>query len=316
MCEENQTEVTEIHLLGFRGLYEYKSLLFIVLLLTYTLILAGNLLIILLVSTMDHLKTPMFIFLKHLSTADVLITTSVVPMMLHIILFEEGTFSLWGCILQLYFFGIFGFVQCFIIAVMSYDRYLAICHPLRYSSLMGPDLCLQLIIGSWSLVIVLLLSEFIFIVQFNFCGLNYIDHFFCDFGPTIKLATSDFISILTMEDFIISIFVLFFPFAFIILTYFCISFTILKTSSANSKRKAFSTCSSHLTTVCLYYGTLITVYMAPSDESSSEINKYRSLLYIVVSPLMNPIIYSLRNHEIKRAVRKVMSHVFTNESKR
>ncbi|KAG8546933.1 hypothetical protein GDO81_029505 [Engystomops pustulosus] len=183
MCEENQTQVTQIRLLGFRGLYKYKTLLFIVFLLTYTLILAGNLLIILLVSTMDHLKTPMFFFLKHLSIADVLLTTSVVPIMLHIILFEGGTLPLWGCIFQLYCFGIFGFTQSFIIAIMSYDRYLAICHPLRYSSVMVPDLCLQLVIGSWSLIIVLVSSEFFVIIQFKFCGINYIDHFFCDFGP-------------------------------------------------------------------------------------------------------------------------------------
>ncbi|KAG8573890.1 hypothetical protein GDO81_008913 [Engystomops pustulosus] len=309
MCEENQTQVTEIHLLGFRGLYKYKAPLFIVFLLTYTLILGGNLLIILLVSTMDHLKTPMFFFLKHLSTADVLLTTSVVPVMLDIIFLEEGILPFWGCMLQLYFSGIFGFIQCFIIAVMSFDRYLAVCHPLRYSSLMGPDLLLLLVTGSWSLVTVVLSSEFLVVIQFQFCGLNYIDHFFCDFGPVLKLATSD-VSFLMLQDVFISIMLIFFPFAFIILTYFCIFFTILNISYG--KGKAFSTCSSHLTTVCVYYGTLITVYITPSDESSSHINKYRSLLYIVVTPLMNPFIYSLRNNEIKRAMRKVMSRVLQN----
>ncbi|XP_072006438.1 olfactory receptor 11L1-like [Engystomops pustulosus] len=311
MCKENQTQVTEIHLLGFRGLYKYKILLFIVFLLTYTLIMGGNLVIILLVSTTDHLKTPMYFFLKHLSTADVLLTTSIVPVMLHIILFEGGTLPLWFCIMQLYcFIGIFGFVQCYIIAVMSFDRYLAICHPLRYSSLMGPNLCFQLVIGSWSSVTVITSSELFVAIQFNFCGLNYIDHFFCDFGPTMELATSD-ISSLLLQDFVNSILMMLFPFTLIIVTYFCIFFTILRMSSTNSKKKTFSTCSSHLTTVCVYYGTLISVYMAPSDESSSEINKYRSLLYIVVTPLVNPIIYSLRNQEIKRALMKIqMCRVF------
>ncbi|KAG8573908.1 hypothetical protein GDO81_008931 [Engystomops pustulosus] len=286
MCEENQTQVTEIHLLGFRGLYKYKILLFIVFLLTYTLIMGGNLVIILLVSTTDHLKTPMYFFLKHLSTADVLLTTSIVPVMLHIILFEGGTLPLWFCIMQLYcFIGIFGFVQCYIIAVMSFDRYLAICHPLRYSSLMGPDLCLQLVIGSWSSVTVITSSELFVAIQFNFCGLNYVDHFFCDFGPTMELATSD-ISSLLLQDFVNSILMMLFPFTLIIVTYFCIFFTILRMSSTN-------------------------IYMAPSDESSSEINKYQSLLYIVVTPLVNPIIYSLRNHEIKRALMKIqMFRVF------
>ncbi|KAG8573909.1 hypothetical protein GDO81_008932 [Engystomops pustulosus] len=304
MCEENQTQITEIHLLGFRGLYKYKIPLFIVFLLTYTLILGGNLIIILLVSTTDHLKTPMFIFLKHLSIADVLLTTSVVPMMLHIILFEGGTLPLWVCILQLYSFGIFGFVQCYIIVIMSYDRYLAICHPLHYSSLIGPDLCLQLVLGSWSLVTVLTSAEFFVSIQFNFCGMNYVDHFFCDFGPTTELVTSDISSFL-LQDFVYSILMMLFPFALIILSYFCIFLAILKMSSATSKRKAFSTCSSHLTTVCVYYGTLIAVYMTSSEERTSDINKYRSLLYIVVTPLINPFIYSLRNHEIKRALMKV-----------
>ncbi|KAM3926760.1 putative olfactory receptor 5AK3 [Leptodactylus fuscus] len=311
MCEENQTQVTQIRLLGFRGLHKYKPLLFIVFLLTYIFILAGNLLIILLVTTIDHLKAPMFFFLKHLSTADVLLTTTIVPVMLDIIFVEEGVLPFWGCMIQLYVFGIFGFVQCYIIAVMSYDRYLAICHPLRYSSLMAPDVCLQLVVGSWLLISVLISSEFIVLIQFNFCGLDSIDHFFCDSGPVMELSTSD-ISILMLLDFVISIFMIFFPFAFIILTYLCIFFTILKISSAYGKSKAFSTCSSHLTTVCAYYGTLMTVYMGSTDEGSANINKYRSLLYIVVTPLMNPIIYSLRNNEMKRAMQKLISRVCKN----
>ncbi|XP_075200074.1 olfactory receptor 5P81-like [Anomaloglossus baeobatrachus] len=311
MCEENQTQVTQIRLLGFQSLSKYKTLVFIVFIFTYICILGGNLLIIILVTIIDHLKTPMFFFLKHLSIADVLLTTSVIPMMLDIIFVEEGILSFWGCLIQLYVFGIFGFIQCFLIAIMSFDRYLAICHPLRYSSLMSPDLCLGLVIGSWFLVTVLISSGFILIIQFNFCGLNSIDHFFCDFGPVVELATSD-TSVVILQDFVISIFLIFLPFAFIIISYVCILFTILKISSTYGKRKAFSTCSSHLTTVCAYYGTLIAVYMTPSDESSSNINKYRSLLYLVVTPLMNPIIYSLRNNEIKRAMQKLMSLTIQN----
>ncbi|XP_077118627.1 olfactory receptor 5P64-like [Ranitomeya variabilis] len=306
MCDVNQTQVTQIRLLGFQTLFKYKPLLFFLLTLSYICILGGNLLIILLVTIIDHLKTPMFFFLKHLSIADVLLTTNVIPMMLGIMLVEEGVLSLWGCMTQLYFFGIFCSVQCFLIAIMSYDRYLAICHPLRYSSLISPDLCLRLVIGAWFLVIVLSSSELFVIIQFNFCGLNYMDHFFCDLGPLMELATSD-ISNVMLQDFVYGIFMLFFPFVFIILTYFCIFYTILKIS--HGRRKAFSTCSSHLTTVCAYYGTLIVVYMIPSDESSSNINKYRSLLYLVVTLLMNPIIYSLRNNEIRRAMQK-MRYIF------
>ncbi|XP_056425602.1 olfactory receptor 510-like [Hyla sarda] len=309
MCEGNQTQVNQIHLLGFRSLHKYRTLLFIVFFLTYIFILGGNLLIILLVSVIDHLKTPMYFFLKHLSIADVLLSTSIFPVMLDIILVEKGILSLWGCIFQLLLFGVFGCFQCFLIAIMSYDRYLAICHPLRYSSLMSPDLCHRLNIGTWFLANVLPSSEIIVLIQYNFCGLNSIDHFFCDFGPVVELATSD-TSILILQDFVVSIFIFVFPFAFIIITYACIFFTILKISSRCGKRKAFSTCSSHLITVCVYYGSFITVYMTPSDENTSHINKYRSLLYLVVTPLMNPIIYSLRNQEIKRAVQKIVSHIF------
>ncbi|XP_075128634.1 olfactory receptor 1f45-like [Leptodactylus fuscus] len=314
MCEENQTQVTQIRLLGFRGLHKYKPLLFIVFLLTYIFILAGNLLIILLVTTIDHLKTPMFYFLKHLSTADILLTTSIVPVMLDIIFVEEGVLSLWGCMIQLYLFGMFGFVQCYIIAVMSYDRYLAICHPLRYSSLVSPDLCLLLVVGSWLLVIVLISSEFIVLIQYNFCGLDSIDHFFCDLGPILELSTSD-TTILMLLDIVLCVLIIFVPFAFIIITYFFIFFAILKISSAYGRSKAFSTCSSHLITVCAYYGTLMTVYMGSTDEGSANINKYRSLLYLVVTPLMNPIIYSLRNNEMKRAMQKLMSRLCQNRLK-
>ncbi|XP_069618709.1 olfactory receptor 5G9-like [Ranitomeya imitator] len=309
MCDVNQTQVTQIRLLGFQSLSEYKPLLFLLLTLSYICILGGNLLIILLVTIIPQLKTPMFFLLKHLSIADVLLATCFIPMMLDIMFVEEGVLSLWGCLTQLYFFGIFCGLPCFLIAIMSYDRYLAICHPLRYSSLISPDLCIRLVIGAWFLVIVLTSSEFLVYVQFNFCGLNYMDHFFCDFGPLMELATSD-ISIVILQDFVCSIFVVFFPFVFIIVTYFCIFFTILNISYG--RRKAFSTCSSHLTTVCAYYGTLIAVYMTPSDESSSNTSKYKTLLYIVVTPLMNPIIYSLRNNEIRRAMQK-MRYIFVNK---
>ncbi|KAM3926770.1 olfactory receptor 5G9-like [Leptodactylus fuscus] len=315
MCEENQTQVTQIRLLGFRGLHKYKPLLFIVFLLTYIFILAGNLLIILLVTTIDHLKTPMFYFLKHLSTADVLLTTTIVPVMLDIIFVEQGILPFWGCMIQFYFSGISGTIQCLIIAVMSYDRYLAICHPLRYSSLMGPDLCLLLVVGLWFIGNVSTSSEVFVVWQFKYCGQNSIDHFFCDFGPILELTTSD-TSILRLQDIVTNTVIVFCPLVFIIVTYFCIFFTILKISSAYGKRKAFSTCSSHLTTVCVYYGSLITVYMVPADEGSSNINKYISLLYLILTPLMNPIIYSLRNNEMKRAMQKLISQIYQNGWKR
>ncbi|XP_073480302.1 olfactory receptor 2D2-like [Aquarana catesbeiana] len=306
MCDPNQTQVTQIKLLGFQGLYKFRILLFIVFLLTYMMILSGNILIIFLVTTVDQLKFPMYFFLKYLATSDVLMTTSVVPMALDIILKDEGRLSLDICITQLYFFCICSYLQCFLIAIMSYDRYLAICNPLRYPSLINSHVCLQVIIGLCFCVIILVSSELIMIYRFDYCGLNYIDHFFCDFFPVVELSTSD-TSSLKLQDFIISIITICLPFAFIIITYICIIVTILKISSAHGRRKAFSTCSSHVTLVGAFYGALIIVYMTPSDESSSYMNKYRSLLYVMVSPLINPIIYSLRNRDIKAALQKTLA---------
>ncbi|XP_075061786.1 olfactory receptor 1E16-like [Mixophyes fleayi] len=304
MCEDNQTEVTVFLLLGFQGLYKYKILLFIVFLLSYIVVLIGNLVLIVLVSTSDHLKTPMFIFLKHLAVADVLITTTIIPMMLDIILRDEKEVSVTGCILQFYMSGLLGTLQSFLIVIMSYDRYLAICYPMRYNSIMVPHVCLKMIVGSWLLVFISS-SEIIIICQLHFCGLNYIDHYFCDLGPIVELSSSD-TSTLLLFNFVITILMGVVPFSLIIITYIIIIFTILNISSNSGRKKAFSTCSSHLATVCAYYGTLITVYMAPSDESSFKTNKFRSLLYFVETPMMNPIIYSLRNHEIRRTLKKVI----------
>ncbi|XP_077118630.1 olfactory receptor 10A3-like [Ranitomeya variabilis] len=304
MCEGNQTEVTEFLLLGFRGLYKYKFLLFILFLFSYLIILTGNLLIIVLVSTNHNLKIPMFFFLKHLAVADILITTTIMPMMLNIILLDMKEVSVRSCIIQLYLFFIFGFIQCYLIALMSYDRYLAICSPMHYHSIMQPHVCFKMVLCSWFLLFLLSL-EIILFCQLEFCGQNVIDHFFCDSVPLLELATSEtylFVSV----DFFISIILGITPFALIILSYMRIFVTIITLPSTIGRGKAFSTCSSHLTTVCIYYGTLTMVYMTPSDDSSLSTNKFISLLYIMVAPMMNPIIYSLKNHEIRRTLKQML----------
>ncbi|KAM5172735.1 olfactory receptor 5P50-like [Mantella aurantiaca] len=307
MCEENQTAVTDLLLLGFQGLYKFKIIFFVLFLLSYMIIMNGNLLIIVLISTKDNLKIPMFYFLKHLAIADLLITSTIVPMMLDVILKDNITISFSVCIFQMYCFSIFGFVQCFLIVIISYDRYLAICNPMRYNSIMRPHVCLNMVVGCY-LLIFFLSSEIILVCQLQFCGGNNIDHFFCDSSPLIELSTSD-TSNLLLVDFSVSIFGLLVPFSFIIITYVLILFTIINISSANGRWKAFSTCSSHLATVCSYYGTLMTVYVLPSDESSTNTNKFKSLLYIVMTPMVNPIIYSLRNHEIRRTLQIIFQNI-------
>ncbi|KAM5172096.1 LOW QUALITY PROTEIN: olfactory receptor 5G29-like [Mantella aurantiaca] len=302
MCEDNQTEVAGFLLLGFQGHYRFKILFFILFLLSYMVILNGNLLIIVLIFTKDNLKIPMFYFLKHLAITDLLITSTIVPMMLDIIIKDEITISFSVCIFQMLFLSIFGVEQTFLLAIISYDRYLAICNPMSYHSFMKSHICLNMIVGSYLLIF--FVSSEILVCQLQSCGRNNIDHFFCEFSSLIELSTSD-TSIVLLVDFSMSMFGLLVPFSFIIITYVLIFFTIINISSANGRWKAFSTCSSHLATVCSYYGTLMTVYVAPSDESSINTNKFKSLLYIVMTPMVNQIIYSLRNHEIRRTLQRM-----------
>ncbi|XP_073479863.1 olfactory receptor 10C1-like [Aquarana catesbeiana] len=303
MCQDNQTKVTEIYLLGFQGLENVKPLFFAILLLIYIAIVTGNILIILLVSTNSNLRIPMFIFLQHLSLADVLLATCVIPLMAEVILKTKREMSVDGCIMQLYSFLNFGFVQCFILTIMSYDRYVAISNPLHYILIMDRRICFLLGFGSWVMTWTLSTTEIIFIAQFEFCGLRDIDYFFCDVGPIVKLSTSD-TSIVQWYDLTCSAFLFFCSLTFIIGTYFYIFIIVLKISSSAGRKKSFSTCSAHLISVVTYYGSIITIYVTPANEKSPSINKYSSLLYIVVNPLVNPIIYSLKNHEIRQALQK------------
>ncbi|KAG8429794.1 hypothetical protein GDO86_019190 [Hymenochirus boettgeri] len=303
MCPSNTTEANMFLLLGFHHLTFSKIPLFILFLLIYIVILCGNIIIIFLVMFNQNLQIPMFIFLKHLGFSDLLFTTNIIPMMLHIILNEEIIISYVHCMCQLCISGIAGCIQSFILAVMSYDRYLAVCHPLHYVSIMSPNSCLKIVVGCWLLDFILVTSETILVLKLQFCGLNSIDHFLCDFGPLVDLSTSD-TSVLMLLDFAISVSLFSIPFAFIIGTYICIFIAILRIRTRDGRQKTFSTCSSHLTVVCTYYGTLMAVYMGPSGGNSLNINKFLSLLYIVITPVMNPIIYSLRNKEIREAVKK------------
>ncbi|KAG8431855.1 hypothetical protein GDO86_019706, partial [Hymenochirus boettgeri] len=286
MCD-NTTEANGFLLLGFRDLVTSKIPLFILFLLIYIVILCGNIIIIFLVTFNENLQIPMFYFLKHLGFSDLLYTTNIIPMMLHIILNKEITVSFTHCICQLYTSIVSSSMQCILLAVMSYDRYLAVCHPLHYVSIMSPTVCLQLVVGCCLLDFILITSEIVLLGKLQFCGFNLIDHFFCDFGPLVALSTSD-TSVLMLLDFAISMAVISAPFAFIIGTYICIFIAILRIRTRDGRQKTFLTCSSHLTVVCTFYGTLMTVYMG-SGENSLDLNKFLSLLYIIITPFMNPI---------------------------
>ncbi|XP_075433827.1 olfactory receptor 11A1-like [Ascaphus truei] len=245
----------------------------------------------------------MYLFLGHLSVSDILLITNIVPQMLKVILEEGATISLTSCITQFFFNSVSLTAECFLLTVMSYDRYLAICNPLHYSTIMGSKLCYTLVTLCWLLGFTFSLIAACLVCELQLCGSNVIDHFYCEFGPLLELSCSD-TSIVEVVAFVLSTLIIIFPFVFVLLTYVYISLTILRIPSTTGKQKAFSTCSSHLAVVCVYYGTLIAKYMVPSKGHLQNLNKVLSLLYTVVTPLFNPIIYSLRNQEIRAALRK------------
>ncbi|XP_073480358.1 olfactory receptor 1468-like [Aquarana catesbeiana] len=247
----------------------------------------------------------MYFFLSQLSISDIILSTDISPNMLNIVLHEGTSISLSGCMTQYFFFGFSEVSECFLLMVMSYDRYLAICSPLHYASIMSPTLCINLVLVSWlfsfSIALILTLS----MCQLQFCGSNTINHFFCDFYPLVELSCSD-VSIIQIESTVLSIPVLVVPFLVIVVSYTCIVLAILKISSLSRRVKTFSTCSSHLTVVTIFYGTLITMYMIPNEGQSQMITKILALLYTVFTPFLNPFIYSLRNKDIKEALRNVL----------
>ncbi|KAM8972676.1 olfactory receptor 11L1-like [Pelodytes ibericus] len=309
MNTENLSLVTDIHLLGFHQSHTLRILFFSILLIVYLLTISGNLLLILLVFSSRHLLVPMYIFLTQVSISDILLTTDIVPRMLSIVLYEGGVMSLADCVTQFYFFGVSETSECFLLTIMSYDRYLAICQPLRYNSIMDNACCIKLIIMSWLLCLLIDLIITVTIAQHRFCGPNIIDHFFCDFGPLLNISCSDTF-IVQMEAYLLSIPIIITPTIIILVSYFYIVLTIVKIPSASGKQKAFSTCSSHLTVVSIYYGTLISIYVVPAKGQSLSVNKVLSLLYTVVTPMFNPIIYSLRNKDIKEAINKYKQKIF------
>ncbi|XP_075131733.1 olfactory receptor 5G26-like [Leptodactylus fuscus] len=301
----NKTFITEIVLKGFGNLKHFKISFIFACFLIYMATVMGNLIIIFLVSTSHRLRSPMFFFLGHLSFSDILVSSNVVPIMLSVTLEDGGTLFLSGCVTQFFFFGALATTECLLLTAMSYDRYIAICSPLYYSTIMDHRLCIYLVVGSWSLGFVLTLIPVFLIQTLWFCGPNVIDHFFCDLGPLLELSCSD-VSIVKYEVLSLSGVMTSVPFLFIVVTYGYIFVTIMKITSVTGRQKTFSTCSSHLAVVCTYYGALFAIYVVPRRGTSTTVNKVLSLLYTVITPLFNPIIYGLRNQEIKVAMQKYL----------
>ncbi|XP_067399098.1 olfactory receptor 11A1-like [Emydura macquarii macquarii] len=299
----NQTSITEFVLLGFGTLPELQILLFLLFLVIYFATMAGNILIMVLVVTDQHLHTPMYFFLGNLSCLETCYTSTILPRLLASLLTGDRTISVSGCITQFYFFSSLLVTECLLLSVMSYDRYLAIVKPLHYAARMSGRSCLQLAAGSWiggflaSSITALLIS------QLTFCGPNAIDHFFCDFIPLVKLSCND-PQLMEMLSLTLSLIFSLVPFLLTVMSYLCIITTILRIPSTTGRQKAFSTCSSHLIVVSIYYGTLLIAYMFPTAHTLRDFKKVLSVVYTVLTPLVNPLIYTLRNKEVKEALRK------------
>nr|DBA16598.1 TPA: hypothetical protein GDO54_003976 [Pyxicephalus adspersus] len=304
MSRKNQTVVTEFLLLGFGSLNGMRIILFVLCLLVYVMTLLGNITIIILISTSQLLHSPMYFFLCHLSFSDMMLTTDIVPNLLHIILEGGRTMPFLECIIQFQLFGASTGMECLLLSVMSYDRYLAICNPLSYVSIMGTKLKHHLVLWSWVLSFAITLTIATFMSNLHFCGPNVIDHFFCDYVPILRLSCSD-TRLLQIVDLVLTAPVTLLPFVLIIISYICISIVILKIPTGTGRQKAFSTCSSHLTVVCIFYLSLIAIYLIPSSGKSVIALKILSFMYTVITPSLNPLIYSLRNQEIKATFMKM-----------
>ncbi|KAM9312271.1 olfactory receptor 1L6-like [Gastrophryne carolinensis] len=248
----------------------------------------------------------MYFFISQVSLFDILLTTDIIPNMFPIILKEGGTMSFTGCVAQFFFFTSIEGSECLLLAVMSYDRYLAISNPFHYSTIVNSKFCITSMICACVISVVLNLMVALSMNNISFCGANVIDHFFCDLTPLLELACSD-ISVIHNQVMFGCIAVLICPLFFIVASYIHIVLTILRIPSMTGRSKAFSTCSSHLTVVCLFFGSLISIYLVPNRGRLVILNKVLSLFYTMMTPLLNPIIYSLRNKEFKTAFRKMMN---------
>ncbi|XP_068845366.1 olfactory receptor 10A3-like [Capricornis sumatraensis] len=311
---QNQSSVVEFILLGFSNFPELQEQLFVVFLVVYLVTLMGNVIIIVVISLEQSLHVPLYLFLQNLSVVDMGISVVIMPVMLVILSTEKMRISTVGCFAQMYFILLFGVTECFLLGAMAYDRFAAICHPLSYPMIMNKMVFVKLVTFSWVSGITVATLQTSWVFNFPFCGSNEINHLFCETPPVLELACAEtfLFEIYAFTGTVLTVIV---PFVLILLSYVRILFAILKMPSTTGRQKAFSTCASHLTSVTLFYGTASMTYLQPRSGYSPETKKLMSLAYSLLTPLLNPLIYSLRNSEMKRALmklwrRKVNLHTF------
>ncbi|XP_007936883.1 olfactory receptor 13A1-like [Orycteropus afer afer] len=300
----NQTMVTEFILQGFSEYQEYWLLLFGCFLSFYFVALTGNVLIILAISFNTGLHTPMYFFLFNLATMDIICTSTVMPKALEGLVSEKSSISFGGCMTQLYFLTWSASSELLLLTVMAYDRYAAICHPLHYSTMMRKTFCSMLAAGVWGLCAFNTAMHTGLMLRLNFCGPNLITHFFCEVPPLLLLScSSTYVNsvMIVLADAFYGIL----NFLMTLVSYGFIISSILKMKTKKGKKKAFSTCSSHLIVVCMYYTAVFYAYISPVSSYSVERSKFAGVLYTMLSPTLNPLIYTLRNKEVKSALRKL-----------
>ncbi|XP_036039632.1 olfactory receptor 287 [Onychomys torridus] len=292
-------------LLGFPGPRSLRIGLFLLFLVMYLLTVAGNLAIISLVGAHRGLQTPMYFFLCNLSFLEIWFTTACVPKTLATFVPLGGAVSLAGCATQMYFVFSLGCTEYFLLAVMAYDRYLAICLPLRYGGIMTPGLATRLALGSWLCGFSAITVPAVLIARLSFCGSRVINHFFCDIAPWIVLSCTD-TQVVELVSFGIAFCVILGSCGITLVSYAYIITTIIKIPSAQGRHRAFSTCSSHLTVVLIWYGSTIFLHVRTSVESSLDLTKAITVLNTIVTPVLNPFIYTLRNKDVKEALRRTV----------
>ncbi|NXR06373.1 O1019 protein, partial [Semnornis frantzii] len=308
MAEQNHSSVTEFVLQGLSEQVEMEVVLFVLLLLVYSITLLGNVSIMAAIGSERRLHTAMYFFLGSLSLVDICFSSVIAPRALVNFLSRSRTISFTACMGQAFFYIVFVTAECFLLAAMALDRYVAICHPLLYPSVMTRSLCLRLVLGCYLGGVLNSILQMTFIIRLPFCSSNVINHFFCDVPPLLALSCA---STHTNEVILFSLagVIELGTLSAILVSYLFISFAILRIRSAEGRKKAFSTCASHLAAVTLLYGTTIFMYLRPGARHSLNTDKVISVFYTVVIPMLNPLIYSLRNKEVKDALRRTSEKI-------
>nr|XP_009938220.1 PREDICTED: olfactory receptor 1019-like [Opisthocomus hoazin] len=305
MARGNHTPSAEFVLAGFSEQGDVQAVLFVVFLVIYMITLLGNLGMLVLIRSDAQLHTPMYFFLSSLSFLDICYSSSITPRLLADLLTERKVISYSACLIQFYSYAVFATTECYLLAAMAYDRYVAICRPLLYAISMSSRVCALLVVGSYLAGIVNATIHTGFALQLSFCGSNIINHFYCEGPPLYAISCVD-PTINEIMMFTVVGFNLFVTSLTILISYIYILATILRMRSAAGKHKAVSTCASHLTAVTLFYGSAASMYSRPSSRRSQDLDKVASVFYTVVTPMLNPLIYSLRNKEVKGALGRVI----------